>query len=462
MRLVVDDRPAGWRGAGTVPLLDPAETAAHAAFTSAGLSIERTPARMFLDESRGPDGLVLLVRPARELLERVERRMAVHGGTLVVVQRADGDQAARRVRDAALVFAGAGEVPVSRRPRHERNADWRSRLFAPAFAALRGAPGDEAAAVWRRTGLPAVRVRGAGAATIWSLGFNPDHLEPEALRALLDRVTGGLPRDALRAPVPEGAAAVVTLLHDVEEALPGDPRGTASVRAGVETALAAQARHGWRATYNVVGSFAETIPDLVRRIVEEGHELASHGATHDVVADLDAGGVAREVEEAETLLQRVAGVRVRGFRSPRSRWSGRLLELLAERGYLWNAEVDASPYPYRVGGRTPSPLVRMPVATDDWDMVKRGASPRSVREAWQRQVAWAVERNCWVAIGSHPSVLGAAPGRLRAFEEFLAWLAGRGVRVMTLGEGAAWWQRRSAMDSGAAAGGARRAPGGRS
>jgi peptidoglycan/xylan/chitin deacetylase (PgdA/CDA1 family) len=146
-----------------------------------------------------------------------------------------------------------------------------------------------------------------------------------------------------------------------------------------------------------------------------------------------------EVAGAEDRIREIAGIHVLGFRSPRSRWSDDLLELLVERGYLWNAEADDSPYPYPVPG---TGLIRIPVATDDWDYVRKKASPGAVLEHWKAEVLSAEKRRCWVAIGSHPSVLGVRPARLRAFADFLGWLSRRKVRVMTLGEASSWWRDR--------------------
>jgi peptidoglycan/xylan/chitin deacetylase (PgdA/CDA1 family) len=235
---------------------------------------------------------------------------------------------------------------------------------------------------------------------------------------------------------------VVILLHDVEDPLPDDPRGVASVREGTEACLESEARQGFRATYNLVGAFAEQIEDLVRRIAAEHHEVASHGANHREVVGLEPMSLREEVEGAEDRIGRVSGIRVRGFRSPRSRWSGPLLDLLAERNYLWNAEADPSPYPYQVPRGIRGDLVRVPVAVDDWDYVKNLASPRDVLNLWKREVLAAEKRRCWVAIGSHPSVLGARPGRTAAFGVFLQWLSEREVRVMTLGEASQWWLAR--------------------
>jgi len=160
------------------------------------------------------------------------------------------------------------------------------------------------------------------------------------------------------------------------------------------------------------------------------------------MADLDPETLRRDVIEAEERIEQICGFRVRGFRSPRSRWSLELLDSLAARGYQWNAEADVSPFPYQVPRRRGSPLLRIPVAIDDWDYVKLGSSPRQVLAMWMKEVRWAIERRCWVGVGSHPSVLGIDASRTVMYSDFLAWLAAENVVVMTHAEAAAWWQDR--------------------
>lgn len=461
--LVVPDRERGWRDGEIRPLLDPDEATAYAAFTSAGLKAEVVSAGALPGRATAPGDVTVLVRPEGDFLEQIERGAAAGRGPLVVVHREEGEETLRRVRDTAFTLAGSSRplMPLSRRPRHGRALGWRGRLLSPSFLAVSGSTRGTVKATWKASGLPAMRLRERGGLRIWSLGFHPDHLSPEALLEVLETVRGqSMDRALLRPPLPERASAVVLLLHDVEEPLPGDPNGIASVRAGLEAGLDAEARYGFHATYNAVGAFAETIPDLIQRIVAEGHELASHGATHRVVADLPPEALHQELADGEDRLLRIAGVRIRGFRSPRSRWSDTLLGLLVERDYRWNAEVDGSPFPYRVPAGRAAPLVRIPVAVDDWNFVKHRASPRSVRRSWEREVRWAMERGSWVAIGSHPSVLGVDPGRLAMYRDFLEWLSTEKVRVLTHDEGVRWWLQRAGAMSPEAPGAPRTMTGG--
>jgi polysaccharide deacetylase family protein (PEP-CTERM system associated) len=103
---------------------------------------------------------------------------------------------------------------------------------------------------------------------------------------------------------------------------------------------------GLRATFFVLGLVAERTPGVVRRIVEAGHELASHGYSHRMVGDLGREGFDQDVRRARGLLQDVSGQPVDGFRASTfsigrgTRWG---LSTLAHAGHCW----DSSVFPVR-------------------------------------------------------------------------------------------------------------------
>ena len=75
-------------------------------------------------------------------------------------------------------------------------------------------------------------------------------------------------------------------------------------------------RHGSRATFFTLGWLAERYPGMIRRIVDGGHELASHGYGHDRVTDLSEQAFFDDVDRAKKILEDIGGVPVRGYRAP--------------------------------------------------------------------------------------------------------------------------------------------------
>jgi hypothetical protein len=64
------------------------------------------------------------------------------------------------------------------------------------------------------------------------------------------------------------------------------------------------------------GWIAERYPHLVRRIVAEGHELASHGYAHLRASEQSRSEFEQDVRRAKGLLEDLGGRPVRGYRAP--------------------------------------------------------------------------------------------------------------------------------------------------
>ena len=96
-----------------------------------------------------------------------------------------------------------------------------------------------------------------------------------------------------------------------------------------------------RATFFVVGAQVARHPELVRRIVHEGHLLGGHSYTHGPPATTSALELGREVRRSAELLAEVVGRRPTHFRPPHGKLTGaKLLALWSERQsiVLWNAD----------------------------------------------------------------------------------------------------------------------------
>jgi polysaccharide deacetylase family protein (PEP-CTERM system associated) len=145
------------------------------------------------------------------------------------------------------------------------------------------------------------------------------------------------------------------------------------VEHNVDRMLQMFARHGARATFFTLGWIAERHPQLVRRIVAQGHELASHGYGHERASDQTPARFRDDVARARAILEDAAGMPVLGYRAPSfSIGAGNLwaFDELAAAGYRYSSSVypvrhdhygmpDAPRFPYaaRAG------LLEIPVTT---------------------------------------------------------------------------------------------------
>ncbi|HET9672211.1 MAG TPA: polysaccharide deacetylase family protein [Actinomycetota bacterium] len=94
---------------------------------------------------------------------------------------------------------------------------------------------------------------------------------------------------------------------------------------------------GARSTFFVLGWVAERYPAIVRRIVDEGHELASHTHLHRNLRELPRAQVEAELARAKDALEQVGRCEVRGVRAPNFSVSDEVLDVLAEAGYWYDS-----------------------------------------------------------------------------------------------------------------------------
>ena len=215
---------------------------------------------------------------------------------------------------------------------------------------------------------------------------------------------------------------------------------------GVERILRLLEREQIPATFFVPGHTADTYPDSVRAIVRAGHEVGHHGYLHENPVALESAEREREVlERGLAALDRAAGVRPTGYRSPAWDNSPHTIELLVEHGFRYESSLmgkDFEPYWCRVGDviRKDGPyefgrevdLVELPVSwiLDDFPhfeyvslrgAVRPGLSAASkVEEIWREDFNGAYEEGgdgCFV-LTMHPYISGRA-GRLDGLEQLI-------------------------------------------
>ena len=97
-----------------------------------------------------------------------------------------------------------------------------------------------------------------------------------------------------------------------------------------------------KATFFTLGWVAQRHGPLMRRIVDAGHELASHGWDHERVFRLDRDSFGKDLERARKVLEDASGQRITGYRAPsfsidqRTPWA---YMALAEQGFEYSSSV---------------------------------------------------------------------------------------------------------------------------
>ncbi|MES9991091.1 MAG: XrtA system polysaccharide deacetylase [Candidatus Thiodiazotropha sp.] len=96
------------------------------------------------------------------------------------------------------------------------------------------------------------------------------------------------------------------------------------------------------ATFFVLGWIAERYPQLVRTISEQGHEIACHGYSHDLVYNQSIDLFTEETKRSKNILQDIVGQEVVGYRAAsysitkKSIWA---LDVLEELGFKYDSSV---------------------------------------------------------------------------------------------------------------------------
>lgn len=97
-----------------------------------------------------------------------------------------------------------------------------------------------------------------------------------------------------------------------------------------------------KATFFTLGWLAERYPSMVKRIVEEGHELASHGYGHLRASDQSQAQFLEDISSSKKILEDIGGQAVLGYRAPsfsigtNNLWA---LDLLLHAGYRYSSSI---------------------------------------------------------------------------------------------------------------------------
>jgi polysaccharide deacetylase family protein (PEP-CTERM system associated) len=204
-------------------------------------------------------------------------------------------------------------------------------------------------------------------------GASSMHATAEARRAeaVPARPDAGQPSNAMTVDVEDYFQVQAFAGHIAREAWDGFE---SRVERNTNRVLDLFEANGVRATFFTLGWVAERHKALIRRIVADGHELASHGLDHTPIFRQSPAEFRADIRRTKALLEEIGGVAVHGYRaasfslSARTPWA---FDILAEEGYRYSSSVypirhdhygtpDAPRVPYRpIAG----PFLEIPLST---------------------------------------------------------------------------------------------------
>jgi len=132
------------------------------------------------------------------------------------------------------------------------------------------------------------------------------------------------------------------------------------------------------ATFFTLGWVAERYPQLIQRMIKEGHELASHGYSHIRASTQTPEEFRADIIKTKAILEDISGTEVKGYRAASysiiksNLWA---LDILAETGHRYSSSIypvkhdlygipDAPRFAYKP--KSDSDFKEIPVSTFDW------------------------------------------------------------------------------------------------
>jgi peptidoglycan/xylan/chitin deacetylase (PgdA/CDA1 family) len=247
----------------------------------------------------------------------------------------------------------------------------------------------------------------------------------ETWRGVVGKVRAG--RSLKPARWKDGARVAVALSFDSDhesgtlregEASPGKlSQGQYGSRQGIPRILALLERHRIPASFFVPAVIAMLYPDEQRRVVDAGHEIGIHGWIHERNSVLPVASERDLQKRAADTLERIAGVRPVGIRTPSWDFSAHTLAISREMGLRYDSSLMADDDPYELlEDGQPTGMVELPVEwirddaiyfnMDRFSALRPYTPPSAVLEIFTAEFDGAYAEGGLFLLTMHPHIIG--------------------------------------------------------
>ena len=86
-------------------------------------------------------------------------------------------------------------------------------------------------------------------------------------------------------------------------------------------------------TFFLVGEWIDKFPEAVKKIYEDGHEIASHSNTHPHVNNLTYEENIEEIEKSNEKIEKITGQRTQIYRAPYGEYNNTVIQAAQDKGY---------------------------------------------------------------------------------------------------------------------------------
>lgn len=219
--------------------------------------------------------------------------------------------------------------------------------------------------------------------------------------------------------------------------------GTYGSLRGLDRMLDSLCRFHTKVTFFVPGMFAERYPMLVKKVADEGHELAVHGHSHRDFSLLSGEEQRGELEQAILAIQQITGTRPVGFRLPEGSSTPETLGILHDMGMLYDSSLFHHDIPFQLELEgTPISMAEIPMRWELQDFPYFAFGPGfpigggriaiydDVLENWLCELDADYDLGYCYVIKFDPQTIGS-PGRMFLFDRVLQAIAQRNIWCAT-------------------------------
>ncbi|MFX1483608.1 MAG: polysaccharide deacetylase family protein [Promethearchaeota archaeon] len=166
--------------------------------------------------------------------------------------------------------------------------------------------------------------------------------------------------------------------------------------------------------FPTIASVAKMKPDLVREIVKEGHEIASHGFNHVRYPSLSIEDREKDLRLSLQTFKKI-GINIEGFRAPYDNYTDDIPDLLEKMRLTWDGGFGYRPehrekthfFHTSIDG-SPSKVTYIPlnIWSDDLMIDRRGMSPEKISETLKAEITRTAENGGVIMFDLHPIRMG--------------------------------------------------------
>jgi peptidoglycan/xylan/chitin deacetylase (PgdA/CDA1 family) len=197
------------------------------------------------------------------------------------------------------------------------------------------------------------------------------------------------------------------------------------------------------------GIAAEEFPDVIRDAADRGFEIGGHSYSQGrYLSSMSPDEQLRAIVSSRELLRKVSGTEIIGHIGPSAVADAATLRILAEEGFLYNADLQDDELPYLLEFPDGKQLVEIPYRMmgniNDYQIYERSSMSSNEKleyliSTFDAYLAASRETPLLFNFGTHPFVSGR-PETAAVFAEFIRYIgAAEGVWMATYGEVAKWW-----------------------